>query len=300
MAVGLLRERVGWTGRAGRGRWPPSSSCAAWFAYNVRYTAQDVYATRDPARYTITARWLVDHRSLLIQTHPDVFGSPTGWRDRQRFLCPGRRPDRAQRAGQPSAAGVLGCRGRSSGRGRCSGPISCIGALALFVLFGLRPAARRRPLALLVTVVLAVSMPYLYVARDNYTEPLTMLVPDRWTGAAASRMSRGRGATSPWPGWSAARAAMVRVDSYCVLIGLVAAAACMLALAPAERLASGPVPRARAACRGSAPFGRAGLARSDPACRASTTARQHSQHHPGPGRRCSPRASWRRWCVLVA
>src|SRR5207244_12995859 len=49
-----------------------------WILYNVRYTAQDVYATRDPATYTISGRWLVDHASLQIHTRPDVFGSPAG------------------------------------------------------------------------------------------------------------------------------------------------------------------------------------------------------------------------------
>ncbi|MFN2518890.1 MAG: hypothetical protein ABR604_07590, partial [Jatrophihabitantaceae bacterium] len=50
----------------------------AWFAYNVRYYAQDVYATRDPATYGLAARWLMDHASLNIPVHAEVFGTPAG------------------------------------------------------------------------------------------------------------------------------------------------------------------------------------------------------------------------------
>ena len=74
-------------------------SPAGWFAYNVRYTAQDVYATRDPATYTITGRWLVDHPSLQIHTHPEIFGSPAARRGGQR--CRSRR----------SAPGTLNAQG---------------------------------------------------------------------------------------------------------------------------------------------------------------------------------------------
>ncbi|MEP7020624.1 MAG: hypothetical protein ABI808_08235, partial [Pseudonocardiales bacterium] len=48
----------------------------AWFLYNVRYFAEDVYATRDPATYGIAGRWLMDNHSLKIGVQPDVFGSP--------------------------------------------------------------------------------------------------------------------------------------------------------------------------------------------------------------------------------
>ena len=49
-----------------------------WFVYNVRYYAQDVYATRDPATYGLAARWLMDHSSLNINVHTEVFGTPKG------------------------------------------------------------------------------------------------------------------------------------------------------------------------------------------------------------------------------
>ena len=50
----------------------------AWFALNMRYSAQNLYATRDPATYNIAARWLMDNPSLHISIHPEIFGTPAG------------------------------------------------------------------------------------------------------------------------------------------------------------------------------------------------------------------------------
>ena len=111
-----------------------------------------------------------------------------------------------------------------------------LAALALLVLFGFARRLVGPPLALGVTAVLAVSMPYLYVARDSFTEPLTMAFLTGGLGLLHRGWLSGRRRDFALAGLVGGAAAMVRVDSYLMLTGFVAAGAVLLASAPAGRL----------------------------------------------------------------
>jgi hypothetical protein len=202
----------------------------AWFALNVHYAAQDVYATRDPATYTITGQWLTNHSSLEIHTHPEVFGTPAGGKIASgAFPVVG--PGVLNAQGDHLLPVFLGLSGRLFGTTALLATNTALAALALFVFFGVARRVAGPAWGLLAMAALAVSMPILYVGRDSYTEPLTML----FLMGALVFLHRAY-TTGRWQDWALAglvggASTGVRVDSYGALIGVVAAGAVMVAVA---------------------------------------------------------------------
>lgn len=195
--------------------------CVLWFLYNVRYTAQDVYATRDPATYLITARWLVDHPTLQIPTHLEIFGSPPGgFGDTGGFA--------------PVAPGTLNAQGNHLlpalsamfawvfGKAALFDANTFFTALALLAFFGLARRIVAPLLALALLIALATSMPVIYVGRDSFTEPLTLLFLIGALALLHRGYRSGRVADFALAGLAGGSAAMARIDSYGGLIGLVA------------------------------------------------------------------------------
>jgi hypothetical protein len=198
--------------------------CLLWFLYNVRYTAQDVYATRDPATYTITGRWLVDHPTLQIPTHLEIFGSPTGGVGETggyALVSPGTLNAQGNHL-LPALAAMLTWIFGSSAIFHANVVIS---AVALFVFFGLARRVVTPILALAAMSALALSMPLIYVGRDSYTEPLTLLFLMGALALVHRGYASGRIRDFALAGLVGGSAAMARIDSYGGLIGLVAAAA---------------------------------------------------------------------------
>lgn len=211
----------------------------AWFAYNVRYYAQDVYATRDPATYGLAARWLMDHASLNVHGHPEVFGGLP-------------HADSGSAGFQPVAPGILNIQGNhllpglASLAGSAFGTTALLqanvafGALGPFVLFGLARRIVGAPLALLVMTVLAISMPFVYVSRDTYTEPLMLLFLMGGLALLHRAITSRRISDFFSTGFVAGCSAMVRVDGYGALVALVVAGIAVLAIARAgDRRAAG-------------------------------------------------------------
>ena len=207
---------------------------AGWLVYNVRYTAQDVYITRDPATYTITGRWLVDHASVVIHTQPEVFGSPLhGEVASGSFAVIG--PGTLNAQGNHLFPAVLGFAGSIFGSSAIFTTNVVIGALALLVLFGLARRLIGGPAALLVTVAFGIGMPFVYVSRDTYTEPLTMLFLVGSLALIHRAYASWRLRDFAVAGLAAGCAAMVRIDSYPALAAVVAAAFVFAAIAPSGR-----------------------------------------------------------------
>jgi hypothetical protein len=210
-----------------------------WFLYNVRYYAQDVYATRDPATYGLAARWLMDHSSLDINSDPQVFG-----------LIP--HTDAGTAGFRPVAPGTLHIQGNhllpalASLAGSVFGPTAlfqaniAIGAIGLFIFFGLARRIVGEPLALLAMTALAVSMPFLYVSRDAYSEPLMLVFLMGGLALLHRAIESRRLADFALAGFVAGCSAMVRVDSYGALLAMIIAAIAVAAVARAgERRGAG-------------------------------------------------------------
>jgi hypothetical protein len=205
-----------------------------WFVYNVRYYAQDVYATRDPATYGITARWLMDHSSLNIAVHPEVFGTPSGATlDSSGFQVVRLATLNAQ--GNHLLPALMSLSGSAFGSTALLQANVALGALALFVLFGLARRIVGAPLALLVMTALAVSLPFVYVSRDAYSEPLLLLFLMGGLTLLHRAILSGRLADFALAGLIAGCSAMTRVDSYGALLALVVAAIAVTAIAGVGR-----------------------------------------------------------------
>lgn len=206
----------------------------AWIVANCFYSSQDVFAIRDPSTYAIAGRWLWDHTSLRIDTMPQVFGVPP--RD------PGLISDgfnNIQHSQIIYAQGnhllpvLLGLTGKFLGLKAMFAANTVIGGAALYVFFGLaRRICGSAALALFAAAALALSIPYLYTARDTFSEPLTML----FLLGGLALIQRAWAAGSPrqfaLAGFVGACSAMVRVDSYAGLVGFVASAALVAMVAP--------------------------------------------------------------------
>ncbi|MDT4939324.1 MAG: hypothetical protein QOG80_2995 [Pseudonocardiales bacterium] len=206
-----------------------------WLLYNVRYAAQDVYVTRDPATYTITGQWLVHHSSLQIHAMPQIFGDPSG-----RVIASGSFAEVGK--GVLNVQGVhllpvfLGLSGSMFGTTGLLATNTMLTTLALVVFFGLARRVVGSRFALLAMLAFALSMPLIFVGRDAYAEPLTMLVlMGSLLFLQRAWLSR-RARDWALAGLAAGVSTCVRVDSYGALIGVVTAATVYVALAkPAAR-----------------------------------------------------------------
>lgn len=194
-----------------------------WFAYNVQYTAQDVYNTRDPAGYTITGQWLVHHGSLQIDTTPGVFGPPPGGAlasgsfalvDIEGILNP---------QGDHLLPALLGLSGRMFGTTALLSTNVLLAALALIGFFALARRVVGPVFGLMAMLALALSTPFIYVGRDAYTEPLSMLFLMGSLLFALRAWSSRRPQDWAVCGLAAGAATCVRVDGYGALVGIVAA-----------------------------------------------------------------------------
>ena len=211
----------------------------AWFLVNLFYTAQDLYAQRDPATYQLTARWLMDHQSLrTIPTHPELFGSLPGTDDSSAGFLDGG-PGWVYAQGNHLLPVLLACVGALLGATAILKASVAIMALALLVFFG---AARRivgGPLALVAMTALAVSMPILYVGRDTYSEPLAMLLLMGGLALLQRAIESRRTADFALAGFVTSCCAVVRIDSYVSLLALIGVALVLAAAAtPPQRRAT--------------------------------------------------------------
>lgn len=217
------RRDVVWTAVAGL-------LILAWALYNARYTAENVYATRDPATYNITARWLMDHPSLHIHTQLDVFGSPArAIAEGAGFSDDG--PGELYAQGNhlmPVFAAVVGWVFGIQGMFRVD---VVLGALALVALFGLARRIVGAPLALLVTAAMAVATPMVYVSRDMYSEPLMMIFLMGGVALLHRATRSGRTVDYALSGLVSGCAAMVRIDSYAALLAVIVSGVVVVGLA---------------------------------------------------------------------
>lgn len=213
---------AGWTGAA-------VVVVLAWIVVNIFLSAQDLYATRDPAAYGLAGRWLVDHHSLLIPIDAQMFGiSASGVS--AGFGAAGSGLLYAQ--GNHGLPVLLGVAGRLAGPAALLRLNVILGGIALLAVYGLARRLVSGPLACVVVLALSVSLPLLYVSRDTYSEPLTLIFLAGGTSllwrAQDSRLVRHWGIAGLVLGSSA----LARIDSYASLLSVIVVAAASVALAP--------------------------------------------------------------------
>jgi hypothetical protein len=238
------RSAAGWTGGA-------IALVIAWFAANVGFSAQNVYATRDPATYDITARWLMDHATLHIATNPALFGAGfDSCNGNVGRLCNGSAGFSPVSSTElysqgnhlmPALAAVGGWLFGVDGLFKTN---VVLGGLALLALFGLARRVVGGPWALVATAAIAVSMPMIYVSRDTYSEPLMMLFLMGALGLLHHALGTRRVRDFALAGVVAGCSTMVRIDSYGALLAIIVAAGAVAGF--------GAAARRRSACAGAA------------------------------------------------
>jgi Dolichyl-phosphate-mannose-protein mannosyltransferase len=207
-----------------------------WTIVNAFFSAQDVYAHRDPATYNLAGRYLVDHSTLRMNTQAQIFGNPTGFTDESA----GFEDFRTASPGLLAAQGnhllpiLLAAAGRLAGSAGVLKANVGFGALSLFAFFGLARRIVGPRYGALVTAGLAVSLPMIYVSRDTFSETLALLFLMGALTLLHRAVSGGRFADYALCGFVAGTSAMVRIDSYASLLALIVAAAVILAHAPPD------------------------------------------------------------------
>ena len=210
------------------------SGLVVWIVVNGFFSAQDVYAHRDPATYNLAGRYLIDHSSLRMDTRAYIFGNPAGFTDESAGF-EDIRPGLLAAQGNHLLPVLLGASGRIFGTaGVLKGNI-VFGALALFAFFGLARRIVGPKWGTLATSALAVSLPMIYVSRDTFSETLALLFLMGALILLYRAVLSDRIADYALCGLVAGTSAMVRIDSYASLLALIVAAAVILAHAPPGR-----------------------------------------------------------------
>jgi hypothetical protein len=229
VAVGLVgpsaepasRELVRWTAIV-------LGALVVWGLVNGFFSAQDVYAHRDPATYNLAGRYLVDHSTLRMNTHPEIFGNPAGFSDESAGF-EDFRPGLLAAQGNHLLPVLLGAAGRIFGSVGVLKANVLFGALGLFAFFGLARRIVGPRWGALVTAALAVSLPMIYVSRDTFSETLALLFLMGALTLLHRAVQSRRWADFALCGFIAGTSAMVRIDSYASLLALIVAAAVILA-----------------------------------------------------------------------
>jgi hypothetical protein len=192
----------------------------AWGAFNFFYTSQHLFTNRDPATYASAATWVTEHDNLKIDT-PQVFGQLDDiTNESPGFLQASGADDAVYAQGQHLFPALLGLAGRLVGQDVMLHLPVIFGMSALLAMYGFARQLARPRWAFAATSVLALSLPMIHFSRDTFTEPLTLTLifgglTLLWAAVKTSRL----------PAWFLAglvtgSSAMVRIDSYITLAGL--------------------------------------------------------------------------------
>lgn len=147
----------------------------AWMGVNAKFSSSHVLINRDPATYTITGEWLINHDNLHIPMEKN-FDTNWGLRsDSGGFGVNTDTPDELFAQGAHLLPAFIGLIGRVVGREFVLNLNVAFGGVALLTLFALARLIVKPRWALVSVAVMAVNLPLIYFSRDTYTEPLALI-----------------------------------------------------------------------------------------------------------------------------
>jgi hypothetical protein len=201
-----------------------------WCLINSFFSAENLFAHRDPATYNLTGRWLMDHSQLRIPSQAEIFGSPAGGTGESAgFGVNG--PDHLYAQGNHLLPALLAVSGWLFGIAGLLKANVTFGALALLTFFGLARRVVDAPLALVAMVAFAVSMPLIFVSRDTYSEPLALLFLIGGLGLLHRAVTSGLLRDFALAGFVLGSSAMARIDSGVSMLAVLLTAAIFAILA---------------------------------------------------------------------
>ena len=148
----------------------------SWVGYNLAFVSQSVFLVRDPGVYTVTAKWLTSHKNTdipydRIEGDNDVFYQSLGiWRDIKHGD-----EDVLQPQGSHLLPGMLAFGAKLTNEKFIFKGNVIFGGIALCAVYLFAIQFMRRWWAFIAVVILGVSLPFLYFARDAYTEIIAIL-----------------------------------------------------------------------------------------------------------------------------
>ena len=145
----------------------------ATVAFNLKYSAQEIWVFRDPSTYALTGEWLAHHASPWIHSQPEVFGNVKGVSDGSLGFSPA--GNGVVVSQYPDAAPMLVAIGGWLSDAWLLRVAPLIGGVALLGFYALAREVVRDWWALGLTALLAVSMPMINFSRAVYSEPTTMV-----------------------------------------------------------------------------------------------------------------------------
>jgi hypothetical protein len=201
-----------------------------WSAFNTHYASQNIFMHRDPAIYTNNGEWLKNHTNLYIQAS-NVFGNNSAiYPDSASFNALPTNPQRLYPGAMHLLPIYLGLAARLGGSAFMFHINAFFGGLALLVLYGFVRCFAQPRWALLVILVLASCLPMIYFSRDNYSEPIDMLL----VFGALSLLWLAQKNSSKWlwllAGLTAGATTMSRIDTYLIVAAFLASLFILLML----------------------------------------------------------------------
>lgn len=183
------------------------------------FVSQNVFVTRDPGVYSVTARWLTNHSTSTaptIDTGEDQGATSVS-------LGFNKNPNNTKELyaqGLDLLPILMAVAGRIGGDVVQLTSVSVLAGAALWSVYGFARTIIKESYALLAMSALAVSMPMLYFSRDAYSEPLSMLFLFSSLSLAAIALKNPR-RQLVWllAGLAAGATCMTRVDGVLVLCG---------------------------------------------------------------------------------
>lgn len=146
-----------------------------WTFWNVNYSSQHVYSDRDPATYLLTAAYLQDSTKLTYDVPVEVQGLPGVTAESPGFAYLDESQTELSAQGMHMLPALGAVTGRAIGELRINSVNVLIGSVALLAFFSFIRLYLSDKWALLASVVLAVSLPFIYFSRDFYSEILSVL-----------------------------------------------------------------------------------------------------------------------------
>lgn len=194
-----------------------------WIAFNIFFTAQSVFVTRDPGIYAITGKWLITHQQTNIETPhitpytQGVINHSSGvWKDYN-----SKDPNRLQPQGLHLLPALLGLAGRLFAQRIIFKLNVLFGGLALLSVYGFARLLVKPRWAAFGTALLAASLPIIYFARDTFTEPIAATLTFGalsllWLAHSQEHQSKIRNLLPLWwvAGLTAGAGALTRPDGY--------------------------------------------------------------------------------------
>ncbi len=147
-----------------------------WGWWNVNHTAQHVFSDRDPATYLLTAAYFQDSNDLtfnipsVVQNIDGVTGESSG------FTYQSDSQDELVGQGMHMLPALGAVSGKILGELRMNSINVLIGVVALLAFFAFSRIYIHDKWALVATVVLGVSLPFIYFSRDFYSEILSITI----------------------------------------------------------------------------------------------------------------------------